>query len=349
MISPEAARLIIRHFDVIDQAVSARTCRKRPWFEVAITSYLCDLLDQETQDEAGLSYSVRDLNRDLRSCDGLLDVSLSMETHEYEPKLERWVTQADLGFILRFDDHLLPDRSWSSAWLLQAKRVQADSKNPTRFSETSRLAARDADQQSRMARLVEVVGRDFVRYLFYCPRPECLDDVTRLKLFHLRRQNLLDQIFDYTLGLELHDAINRPDSSLAAGLFVGHVDHLPTGLGAIHGGIFSATLPLSWFIVSHFFSNGPASGNFGPRHRGEPHGPGLPRTVRSRPGADPADPDDWARGIVCGERRAIERLVVALGNSDEGPWPVLPAHTLTITCAVGSQLDADHRRIRTQG
>jgi hypothetical protein len=41
MISPEAARLIIRHFDVIDQAVSARTARKRPWLEVAITSYLC--------------------------------------------------------------------------------------------------------------------------------------------------------------------------------------------------------------------------------------------------------------------------------------------------------------------
>jgi len=347
MISPEAARLIIRHFDAIDHAVSARTCRKRPWLEVAITSYLCDLLDEETQIEAGLSYSVRDLNRDLRATDGLLDVALSIETHEYEPKMERWVTQADLGFVLKLEDHLLSGKSWSTAWLFQAKRVLPDSRHPLRFSELSRLGAVDAAQRDRMKRLAEVVGHDFVRYLFYCPRPEFLDDTTRLKLFHLRRQNLLDQIFDYTLGLELHGAVNRPDSSLAAGLFVGRIDDPPSGLGGIHGSILSATFPLSWFVVSHFFSGGPGSNQLGPGHRDSPRGPESSTRTRSRPGD--SGPDDWARGIVCGDGRAVDRLIQVLEDSVDGPWPILPAHTLTVSCGIGSHLDPDHRRIRTQG
>lgn len=328
---------MIRHFDAIDQAVSKRTCRKRPWLEVAITSYLCELLDEETQLEAGLSYSIRDLNQDLGAADGLLDLTLSVETHEYEPKLERWVTQADLGLILQFDDHLLPDRSWSSAWLLQAKRVQPDSRNPLLYSEVSRVAAVDAAQLSRMRRLSEAVGHEFVRYLLYCPRPEFLDKLTRQKLFHLRRQNLLDQIFDFTLGLELHTSVNRSDSSLAAGVFIAGLDHLPKALGEIHGSIFGATLPLSWFVVSHLFSSGPSS-NFGPEQRS----PLSSR--RSRRG-----PNDWARGIVCGEIDAVERLVQVLGDSVDGPWPVLPAHTLTVHFGIGSQLDPEQRRIRVLG
>jgi hypothetical protein len=344
MISPEAARLVIRHFDAIDQCVSRRTCRKRPWLEVAITSYLCDLLDEDTQLDTGLSYSIADLNRDLSASDGLLDLTLSIDTHEYDARLERWVTQADLGLILRFEDHLLPGMSWSTAWLLQAKRVYPDSRNPLRYSELSRLAAVDGSQHARMARLNEVIGLEFIRYMFYCPRPEFLDEVTRRKLFHLRRQGLLGQIFDYTLGLELHDAVNRPDSSLAAGIFVSRLDDAPDALGDIHSSIFGATLPLSWFVVSHFFSSGPSS-HFGQQDRS----PERQRPIRpGRRGAS-SDPDDWAHGIVRGDPQAIERLVGALGDEVGGPWPVLPAHTLTLEFGVGSRLDPEHRRIRTQG
>lgn len=49
MISLKAIRLILRHFDSIDYCVSKRLMRKRPWSEPALTSLLCDLLDQDDQ------------------------------------------------------------------------------------------------------------------------------------------------------------------------------------------------------------------------------------------------------------------------------------------------------------
>jgi hypothetical protein len=49
MLSPRAVRLVLRHFDAIDQAISQRLTRKRPWGEEALTHLLCDLLDFETK------------------------------------------------------------------------------------------------------------------------------------------------------------------------------------------------------------------------------------------------------------------------------------------------------------
>ncbi len=333
MISPPAVRLIIRHFDAIDQAVAKRTTRKRPWLEPGITSYLCDLMDEDTQVEEGLSYSLKDLNRELASVDGLLDVRLSIDTHEYPPKLERWVTQADLGLVLRFDDALLPQESWTRAWLLQAKRIAPDALNPVRYSETSRVTSVDAAQLARMKRLNEILGPDVVRYLLYCPRPELLDDLTRQKLLHLRRHELVTQIFDYVLGLELRGELERPDSSLAAGMFVALLEGGPATLGAVHRGIFRSTLPFSWFIVSHCFSSGPGA-HHGMRH---PDRPGR----MEPPGAN----GEWVRRIVTGDTQAIDRLLAELGETAEGPWPVLPQHTLTVGLGVGTSMDPQHRRI----
>ena len=334
MISPQAVRLVIRHFDAIDRAVAKRTTRKRPWLETAITSYLCDLMDEETQIEEGLSYSIRDLNRELGSVDGLLDVRLTIDTHEYPPKLEHWVTQADLGFVLSFEDALLPDESWSRAWLLQAKRIAPDTRNPLRYSETSRVSSIDSGQLTRMKRLNEILGNDVVRYLLYCPRPELVDETTRQKLLHLRRHDLVQHIFDYILGLELRGELERPDSTLAAGMFVAPLDGAPRTLGEVHKTILAPTLPFSWFVVTHCFSSGPGT------HRGMRH----PEHV------EPPHPNkDWVRGIVTGDRKAIDRLVATLGEAVDGPWPILPQHTLTVRLGIGTSMDPEHRRIRVQG
>ena len=337
MISPQAVRLIVRHFDAVDQAVSKRTTRKRPWLEPGITSYLCDLMDDETQVEESLAYTIADLNRDLAGLDGLLDLTLSVQTHEYPPQLERFVTQADLGFIIRIEDHLLPQESRSVPWLLQAKRFQPDSRNPLRYSETSRVGAIDARQHERMRQLSDVLGHNVVRYIFYGPRPEFLDDVTRQKLLHLRRRHLGQQIFDYTLGLELHAEVDRAESTLAAGIFIAGLDRAHSSLGEIHRFAFASTLPLSWFIVAHFFSSGPGT-NFG-------FDKGLHREGREPRSGDP----DLARGVVTGDLDAISRLLNLLGDNDQGRWPVLPQHTIEVRLGVGTRLNPDQRRIRIEG
>jgi len=256
MVPPNAVRLIIRHLDSLDRAVSRRPLRKRPWQEPALTSLLCDLLDADTQDDERLDYPLADLNRDLQQQDGLLSVSFSVETHEYGPKLERWVTQADLGFVVSVTDHLIPDHSWNLAWLLQAKRLTADhNRTGTRYSESSRFGGLDSDQYKRMQRLQQQVGVPFVEFLLYCPRPAMLDQMTRQKLAHLRNSSgLATRIFDYTLGLILHEELGLAESSLTAGIFVAPLDHVPTVLGEIHFSILERFHPLSWFLASHLMA-----------------------------------------------------------------------------------------------
>src|SRR3989304_9800035 len=153
MIPPRAVHLFIRHYDAIDVAVSKHLTRKRPWSEPALTSFLCDLMVETTQGEEPLNYSLAELNKDLAALDGLLDLTFSIDTHEYDSNMERWVTQADLGLIISYEDYLLPSESWSAAWLLQAKRLQPISRNPLVYTDRSRFAAYDPEQHQRIEHL----------------------------------------------------------------------------------------------------------------------------------------------------------------------------------------------------
>src|SRR5687767_15211803 len=143
MLSPRAVHLLLRHFDSIDECVARRLLRKRPWSEPALTSYLCDVLDSDTQAEEPLSYPLEILNRDLLEPDGVFDMTFNVETHEYDPSVERWVTQADLGFVLQFRDFLDPSRSWEACWLLQSKRLYPTSRNPLQYTDAARYGGRD--------------------------------------------------------------------------------------------------------------------------------------------------------------------------------------------------------------
>lgn len=256
MISPKAVSMIIKHFDAVDLALSKRMIRKRAWGEPALTSLLCDLMDKDTQMEEELYYSIDQLNSDLAELDGLLKVRFDIETHEYSPRMERWVTQSDIGFILKFDDHLIPRGSWSIAWLLQAKRLYPYSTNPTLYNELSRFSTVDRNQHIRMGTLEKAVGCSFVRFLLYCARPSLIERETAIKLTHLRNKRLCDHIFDYTLGLKLHNELSLHDSSLAAGIFVTQSQELPPNLGHIHADILETSVPFSWFIASHLVNDG---------------------------------------------------------------------------------------------
>lgn len=341
MITPKAAHLLIRHLDSLDRAVSKRLARKRPWSEPALTSLLCDLMDSETQPEEPLDYSLSDLNRDLRELEGLLSVSIQIETHEYDSNIERWVTQADLGFVINFQDHLLPHDSWRVSWLLQAKRLYPDSRNPLSYSEVSRFGGMDPKQAARIERLIETVQLPFVLYLLYCPRPAALDDMIQRKLAHLRNRQLSSHIFDFSLGLELHGDLGTAGSTLAAGIFICPPSALPKTLGAVHGSVLQHCCPISWFFASHFVESG-----FFPIHRDRM--PGLPGPGRRRRGSPPNGPEEWANGIVSGDVEAIDRLIGTLGETNDGPFPVLPRHTLTIDIEVGHDLDPERRRIREE-
>jgi len=339
MLPPRAAHLMLRHFDAIDEAVSRRLIRKRPWSEPALTSLLCDLLDEDVQGEEVLSYSLKELNADLVAMDGLFGISFKIDTHEYDAATERWVTQADLGLILKCDNFLIPSDSWEACWLLQAKRAYPDRRNPVSFSDSSRFAAHDPAQHTRMQQLQESVGYEFVRYLLYAPRPSVLDPTYRAKLAYLRARTLADDIFDYTLGLELRDELGAVESTLAGGMWVAPASSFPLNVAVLHRQVLQPYSPFSWFLVGHFYSRHGIRDQF-------LHSP--PRHPGARPSRTPPAGADWACDIVRGERQAVTRLIKILGTDNEGPFPVLPAHTMTVRIAVGEALHPDRRFISNE-
>jgi hypothetical protein len=318
MLSPRAIRLLLRHFDAIDQVVAKRLTRKRPWAEEALTSLLCDLLDSETQAEENVSYTLRQLHDDLARTDEPVRIRLRIDSHQYPKHLERWVTQADFGLIVKYEDHFEPRSSATSAWLLQAKRV-FPSPNGS-YESISRFASTDAAQDTRMKALRDWASEDFIRYFFYCPRPKELQQHVREELTHSRTHALSGELFDFTLGLELRDDMLSDSPTIAAGLFVASLDHTPKTLAETHAALFSRTFPFAWFIVQHLAKgvrriSHPASRNElvrseGPRHRE------IERLVR-------------------GDHRVLDDLDLPKSLSQNVLPRVLPAHTIEILVDCG--------------
>ena len=328
MISPRAFELVICHLDAIDKAVSKRVARRRPWNELALTALLCDLLDDDSQEDIVVQYSVSQLNQDLSELDGLLTWTAEVETIQYPTEYERWVNQSDLGLVVTFRDELLPTNCWTKAFLLQAKRLYLTQPDANKFDEASRFLAHNSQQHDRIQRLHKQLGYNIVSYLLYCPRPSLLDPLTGQKLRHLRNLSLVGDIFDYTSGLFLREEIDAADSSLAAGIFVADPQALPQNLGEVHSGVMKRSTPLSWFIATLFLDS-PQSHMTG-RHQ---HGSA-----------------DSVQRLVRGETDAVRQLLQQL-DEDDAPsdvGPLLPGHVLTIGLTVGIDAPPDLRRIHLQ-
>jgi hypothetical protein len=353
MLPPRAVHLVIKHFDSIDAVVARRMIGRRPWGEPALTSLLCELLDDEFQSDYNLEYPLEQLNRDLARDGSLTRLSYQVQTHEYGPDLERWVTQSDLGLVINYRDFLTPSASWSLAWLLQAKRLTSNAPASLLYTETSRFGGVDRAQEERMKRLRDVVDVDFVRYLLYCPRPSMLDSATRGKLAYLRSQTLSSEIFDFTMGLEVHTDLGAEVPTLEAGLFVAQMEARPSNLGRLHQGVLSISWPLSWFFIECFLESarmiGPGLGGRGPGSLRSIGGnrplPVVPDAPLPRFDGPPGTPLEWAHGLVRGQRDAILVLVGTLDMPNSAEFRILPAHTVTIEISVGHDLDPNHRII----
>ncbi len=263
--------------------------------------------------------------------------------------MEGWVTQADLGFVINYQDHLLPEESWSVAWLLQAKRLTANLHGSRLYTEASNFGAVNVEQQDRIRRLRKAVGIEFIKYLLYCPRPSALDKETQAKLAHLRYKKLASRIFDYTLGLETRDDLGSDTSTLAAGVFVAGIDTLPYNLSQVHNTMLDGCCPLSWFFAAHFASDINPS---------DLHPGGLvsaPTYIRIHPGQDspdfatrPLGKIELAHAIVRGNPVAIEQLRGTLDIPENRSIRALPPHTITIDVSIGSDFNDNTRLIQLE-
>ena len=247
MLPPRTFRPMLRYFDAIDATVTTRLLRKRPWSEIALTSLLFDLIDEDTEAEYARKRDLGWLQRKLASAAPLVDVRFEIETHEYPPGYERWVTQSDLGLVLRFEDNLVPDRDWEKAFLLQAKRVYAERDGSYRLAST--YGGFDADQHERAEAINDQLGYDLVRYLLYCPRPDRLPRELAEALRHLRDVNVQNRLFDGIAGLEMRSSLVRNGETLEPGIVIAKPSALPTTLSETYGSLFTGCIPWSWFLT----------------------------------------------------------------------------------------------------
>jgi hypothetical protein len=353
MISLPHFTALVRYLDCVDQAISRKFVRKRPYTEPHLTSLLCDLLDDSVPREEILDFSREDLENELRNTRDSVGVTFEIDTHEYTPELERWVTQADIGLVIRLLDFLTPSMSWSQAYLLQAKRLQPNLRSAPVFSENSRFGANDLQQHTRLTKLAELVGRDFVRYLLYAPRPQALDDAARAYLARARNAAMSDRIFDFADGHILCRDLLSASPSVDAGVFVTAAASTPTTLLRVHQDMFGTSLPFAWFVATHFLDSpdfgrsiviaGPHVGQ--PPNSGRvtvsPHSPDVTYDEKSE------DPDALAHGIVTGNPAAVQfALDEFTDDGKQESYPFLPRHTLRVEVSVGRGLNLDGRGIQ---
>lgn len=339
MLSVRHFNLIIKHLDAVDQRVSQRLDRTRPWTETHLTSLLCDLLDDETEHDELLSYSRKQLREDLANSDEAMTLACRIESIEYLPDQERYVTQGDLGLILSYRDRV-GGESWERGWLLQAKRATPTLRERPAFRADAKFAV-DSAQHARLETLMEVLGGDVVRYLLYAPRPSMLRDWDRTRLAQARNGALQRHIFDYTFGQALYQDAKDGCPTLAAGMFLAPHEAVPSTVVAAHSELAQTVWPFSWFVALQLGGRRADPGRPSPRRgSGNPAQP-VWNPVNGPEAKEMSDP----KGIpivpfLRGDPHAVQDVVRRCGEQSDNirESPFLPSHTMTIEVVPGGTL-----------
>lgn len=335
MFGPQHLPFVIRYLDGIDHALSRRMGRKHPPDEPAMTNELCAFLDAETQlDEALLQYDVHQLNADLANCGDGVDFHVKIDTYPHNSAMERHVSQSDLGLILKYENRVLPAESWSTAYLMQAKRLFR-TKRTQAYDGESVFQATDSAQHQRIRRLAEVFGDDAIKYCLYCPQTTSLPDQTRMQVRALHSRNMNGKIYDFAAGLALRDAI-MSDGGFDAGIWISPGTVKPSKLLALHDQAFKSALPFTWFFIEHFMPWG-ARGHIG--------------NIIGDKSRINMSSNDRLVDIIIGNEKEVRMLIKELAErGEETVAPetitVLPRHTITISVTVGSSFDADTVKAR---
>ncbi|WP_316171766.1 hypothetical protein [Bradyrhizobium sp. SZCCHNRI1058] len=291
------------------------------------------MLDADTQRaEESLPYNVDQLNADLAAVEDDLDFEVTLDTYPHNTAMERYVSQSDFGLVLTYDNRILPAESWSTAYLVQAKRLFRNA-HSGEYDERAGFHAVNSDQQTRIDRLSAILGKGALRYGLYCPQTASIPDQTRMKVRALHTRNLGDEIFDFAAGLALRDALLSSGGD--SGIWLTSTEEKPRGLLGLHSEAFRSALPFTWFVIEHFTPRATHRAFAGLTRRG---------SILSE-----SRENNRLKRIVTGEHQAIRELIDELAKvGEDGEAPamitVLPRHTITIKVTVGKSLPADTAR-----
>ena len=320
MLGPYQIPHLVRYFDGIDLAVSRRMLRAAPPSEPTLTEEFCALMDAQTQRrERSLDFDSDALTQALTRHGSFVDVDFSIEVHRHSPAMEAYVSQADFGLVLEYQNTVYPSYGWTAAYLMQAKRLFATSSG---YSVYSRFGSTDADQHVRIRALARVLGEEALKYCLYCPPTSGYDARSIGALRTLHETNLADHIFDYAAGLALHAQIQRT-GGVESGMWVAGTHNEPANAAGVHADAFRGSWPLTWFIVQHF----------------APHGRFAQGKVSWN--EDPSEDTARVKDIATGDSTAVEALIDELGDEMRDTigsgkhFRVLPGSSVTVRIRVG--------------
>lgn len=338
MFGPQHLKYVIKFLDGVDFKLSEMMRRKHPQDEPALTNELCALLDADTQrEEKRLSYDLDHLNADLVAAEDGLDFKATLDTFPHNTAMERHVSQSDFGLVLEYENYVLPGENWSTAYLVQAKRLFRSPKN-SEYDHRAAFRAVDAEQQDRIDRLSTILGSGSLKYGLYCPQVPMIPQDTRTQIRALHTRNFSDKLFDFASGLALRDFV-ASNGGIDAGIWLQSSEGKPTNLISLHNQAFRSALPFTWFIIDHF------------TRRSFEHF--LGRAPYSASMLSNPQGNDRVRRIVTGDTDAIHELIAELAEAgEESKAPenitVLPRHTITIKVTVGQALPRDTAQARIE-
>ncbi|TVP61158.1 MAG: hypothetical protein EA343_14980 [Nodularia sp. (in: Bacteria)] len=281
VLSPYEAQCFSKYFKCVDMLLAKRFSLGFLPNEEHITSILCELLDEHGSQLHPLTYSLSDLNNDLKQSCGLLQADVSISTSDYNKYEERHFTQSDLGIVLEYQDYIEPDYSFSRGVLIQAKKLFPYQNSDYNFS--SKYESFKSDQHNRLDQLNQIYvkkgcGSECVKYLMYNPPLEIIPKYEQQKILHKEMvRDAITSEFYFTFGLHRYKELIESDkaSILSLGCLFASIEDVHElaiqaaarasrtqkslhefNLGALVDAINVYESSLSWFFVFDLMMKG---------------------------------------------------------------------------------------------
>lgn len=328
MLPATALRPLLRYFDAVDDIVSQGLITAKSHQEVGLTSDLCSLMDEREQTRYSIRHDLGWLRDRLTERIGRVDVEVKIDTIEYPQAVESLVTQSDLGLVVEFSDRIVPNRDWTAAALLQAKRLTTPI--GAAYAASSTFSAYSAAQRSRIEALHRLLGYDIVKYLLYSPRPEHLDADLANELRHRRDLNIAKPIFDFTDGLHIHRELTRRRRFVDGGIIVSPLEPKPGDLAGTYDRLLGDSLTWAWYLALLFVdSNASDVSDVLPRR--------WSFSDLAHPAISPVD-------LALGRGTAAESIATSLEQSDIPRFSFLPKRSIHIRVGVGGDRQGSRDR-----
>lgn len=217
-LTPAEMHFMEKFFDSVANAISARLVSGSNVGEEALTFLLCEMMDENWNSSHVLSYDLAALTRDLLQCGDLHKVEVTFETHEHGKGFEGRHSYADLGIIIRYDDHI--DDSFQKAILIQAKRLY---KKNNGYNISCPYSEFKRDQFDKLTQLQKTFGSNAACYLFYNPLRAAFDEESQKQIAHFETR-LFNHFSDELLEELFHHPFHKEYAYHIAGLRTGRTD-----------------------------------------------------------------------------------------------------------------------------